>query len=45
MFIGASLGPQLMGALSGLGFGGILRAVAAAFALGGLPALRHHGTG
>ncbi|MFE2065264.1 MFS transporter [Streptomyces sp. NPDC059467] len=43
MFIGASLGPQLTGALTGLGFGGILRAIAAALALGGLlalPALR-----
>ncbi|MGW7545287.1 MFS transporter [Streptomyces sp. NPDC054770] len=48
MFIGASLGPQLTGVLSGgLGFGGILRAVAAALVLGvllALPALRHHGT-
>ncbi|ADI12733.1 transport integral membrane protein [Streptomyces bingchenggensis BCW-1] len=44
MFIGASLGPQLTGALIGLGFGGILRVVAAALALGvllTLPALRH----
>ncbi|RZB15818.1 MFS transporter [Streptomyces sp. F001] len=45
MFIGASLGPQLTGALTGLGFGGILRVVAAALVLGvllALPALRHH---
>jgi predicted MFS family arabinose efflux permease len=47
MFIGASLGPQLTGALTGLGFGGILRVVAAALVLGillALPALRHHRT-
>ncbi|MEV5081389.1 MFS transporter [Streptomyces sp. NPDC056159] len=47
MFIGASLGPQLTGALSGLGFGGILRAIVVALTLGvllTLPALRHHGT-
>lgn len=45
MFIGASLGPQLTGALIGLGFGGILRVVAAGLVLGvllALPALRHH---
>ncbi|MEV2212399.1 MFS transporter [Streptomyces sp. NPDC050997] len=45
MFIGASLGPQLTGALTGLGFGGILRVVAAALVVGvllALPALRHH---
>ncbi|MFF0000635.1 MFS transporter [Streptomyces avermitilis] len=44
MFIGASLGPQLTGALTGLGFGGILRVVAVALVLGvllALPALRH----
>ncbi|MFE3138514.1 MFS transporter [Streptomyces scopuliridis] len=34
MFIGAGLGPQLTGVLTGLGFGGILRAVAAALVLG-----------
>nr|WP_248297175.1 hypothetical protein [Streptomyces sp. S1D4-11] len=39
MFIGASLGPQLTGALTGLGFGGILRVVAAALVLGVLLAL------
>jgi predicted MFS family arabinose efflux permease len=47
MFIGASLGPQLTGALTGLGFGGILRVVAAALVLGvllALPALRHQHT-
>ncbi|MFK0024406.1 hypothetical protein [Streptomyces sp. NPDC090798] len=46
MFIGAGLGPRLTGALTGLGFGGILR-VAAALVLGvllALPALRHHRT-
>ncbi|MFD7608754.1 hypothetical protein ACFWAN_52040 [Streptomyces mirabilis] len=45
MFIGASLGPQLTGALTALGFGGILRVVSAALVLGillALPALRHH---
>jgi predicted MFS family arabinose efflux permease len=45
MFIGASLGPQLTGALTGLGFGGILRVAAAGLVLGvllALPALRHH---
>ncbi|MCX2928260.1 MFS transporter [Streptomyces sp. NEAU-W12] len=44
MFVGASLGPQLSGALTGLGFGGILRLVAAALALGillALPTLRN----
>ncbi|MBM7439579.1 MFS transporter [Streptomyces sp. HB132] len=43
MFIGASLGPQLAGALTGQGFGTILRAAAAGLALGAalaLPALR-----
>ncbi|MFF4134183.1 hypothetical protein ACFY1B_22075 [Streptomyces mirabilis] len=47
MFIGAGLGPQLTGALTGLGFGGIPRVVAAALVLGillALPALRHHRT-
>ncbi|MFF4515011.1 MFS transporter [Streptomyces mirabilis] len=47
MFIGASLGPQLTGALTALGFGGILRVVSAALVLGillALPALRHHRT-
>ncbi|MFJ1607981.1 hypothetical protein ACIOHS_32055 [Streptomyces sp. NPDC088253] len=47
MFIGAGLGPRLTGALTGLGFGGILRVVAAALVLGvlpALPALRHHRT-
>ncbi|WP_028805879.1 MFS transporter [Streptomyces sp. 142MFCol3.1] len=47
MFIGASLGPQLTGALTGLGFGGILRVVVAALVLGvllALPALRHQRT-
>ncbi|MGW2444536.1 MFS transporter [Streptomyces sp. NPDC001675] len=47
MFIGASLGPQLTGALSSLGFGGILRVVTAALVLGvllALPALRHQCT-
>jgi MFS family permease len=47
MFIGAGLGPQLTGALTGLGFGGILRVVAAALVLGvllALPSLRHHRT-
>ena len=47
MFIGASLGPQLTGALTGLGFGDILRVVAAALVLGivlALPALRHQRT-
>jgi hypothetical protein len=32
--IGASLGPQLTGALAGQGFGGILRIVAVALVLG-----------
>lgn len=45
MFIGASLGPQLAGALAGQRFGTILRVVAAAgLVLGAvltLPALRH----
>ncbi|MFC4505957.1 MULTISPECIES: MFS transporter [Streptomyces] len=48
MFIGASLGPQLTGALTGLGFAGILRVVAATLALGvllALPALRNRHTG
>ncbi|AGP61397.1 MFS transporter [Streptomyces rapamycinicus] len=43
MFIGASLGPQLAGALTAQGFGGILRIVAAALLLGivlALPTLR-----
>jgi hypothetical protein len=47
MFIGASLGPQLTGALTGLGFGAILRVVATALVLGvllTLPALRHQRT-
>ncbi|MEU9367651.1 MFS transporter [Streptomyces avermitilis] len=47
MFIGASLGPQLTGVLTGLGFGGILRVVAVALVLGvllALPALRHQRT-
>ncbi|MER5755967.1 MFS transporter [Streptomyces sp. NPDC002088] len=47
MFIGTSLGPQLTGALTGLGFGGILRVVAAALILGvllALPALRQYRT-
>lgn len=42
MFLGASLGPQLAGALSGQGFGGILRVVAVLLVLGtllSLPAL------
>ncbi|MGA6223724.1 MFS transporter [Streptomyces umbrinus] len=42
MFLGASLGPQLAGALSGQGFGGILRAVAVLLVVGtllSLPAL------
>ncbi|WP_244320542.1 hypothetical protein [Streptomyces melanosporofaciens] len=44
MFIGASLGPQLTGALTAQGFGGILRIAAAALLLGivlALPTLRH----
>ncbi|MFI7089653.1 hypothetical protein ACIBUR_39465 [Streptomyces anulatus] len=43
MFIGASLGPQLAGALTGQGFGTILRVAAAGLVLGAalaLPALR-----
>ncbi|TXS35496.1 MFS transporter [Streptomyces sp. uw30] len=47
MFIGASLGPQLTGALTGLGFAGILRVVAATLSLGvllALPALRRRHT-
>lgn len=47
MFLGASLGPQLTGALTGLGFGGILLVVAAVLALGALlalPTLRHQHT-
>lgn len=39
MFIGASLGPQLTGALIGPGFGGILLVVAAVLVLGVLLAL------
>ncbi|MEN3533659.1 MFS transporter [Microbispora sp. ZYX-F-249] len=39
MFVGASLGPQLTGALTGLGFGGILLVVAAVLVLGVLLAL------
>ncbi|MDX3427211.1 MULTISPECIES: MFS transporter [unclassified Streptomyces] len=45
IFVGASLGPQLTGALTGLGFGGILGVIAAALALGtclALPSLRQH---
>ncbi|MFI6210100.1 MFS transporter [Streptomyces sp. NPDC051041] len=44
MFIGASLGPQLTGALTRTGFGGILLVIAVMLALGALltlPALRH----
>lgn len=44
MFIGASLGPQLAGALTGLGFDGILLVVAGVLLLGAsliLPAMRH----
>ncbi|MEV6984089.1 MFS transporter [Sphaerisporangium sp. NPDC051017] len=44
MFIGASLGPQLAGALTGQGFGIILRVAAAGLVLGtvlALPTLRH----
>ncbi|UUU26533.1 MFS transporter [Streptomyces sp. DSM 40750] len=47
MFIGASLGPQLTGALTGLGFADILRVIAATLALGvllALPALRRRHT-
>ncbi|KUJ33963.1 hypothetical protein BX257_0043 [Streptomyces sp. 3212.3] len=47
MFIGAGLGPQLTGALSGLGFGGVLRVIVVALTLGvllALSALRHRGT-
>lgn len=44
MFIGASLGPQLTGALTGLGFGGMLLVVAVVLVLGvflALPSLGH----
>ncbi|MGA5471279.1 hypothetical protein ACPCUK_21180 [Streptomyces arboris] len=44
MFIGASLGPQLAGALTEHGFGSILRVTAAGLLLGAalmLSALRH----
>ncbi|MEU3340615.1 MFS transporter [Streptomyces sp. NPDC006668] len=47
MFIGASLGPQLTGALIGLGFGGILFVIAAVLVLGvllALPTLGHQRT-
>ncbi|MFJ8104793.1 MFS transporter [Streptomyces sp. NPDC096132] len=47
MFIGASLGPQLTGALTGPGFSGILLAVAAVLVRGALlalPSLRHQRT-
>ncbi|WP_371580428.1 MFS transporter [Streptomyces sp. NBC_01314] len=47
MFIGASLGPQLTGALTDLGFAGILRVIAATLALGlllAMPALRRRHT-
>jgi predicted MFS family arabinose efflux permease len=39
MFVGASLGPQLASALAGLGFGGIVRAVAIVPAVGALLAI------
>ncbi|WP_328564906.1 MFS transporter [Streptomyces coelicoflavus] len=47
MFIGASLGPQLAGALTGQGFSTILRVAAAGLLLGAAltwPALRHQPT-
>ncbi|MGC0335019.1 hypothetical protein [Streptomyces sp. SLBN-8D4] len=47
MFVGASLGPQLTGALTGLGSGGILLVITTVLVLGvllALPTLGHQHT-